>query len=69
MNTQTLLTVAEVAERLRCSLSGAYNHITTGRLKAYRVGSKKGYRVDEESLQAFLRARETGPELKHITLR
>jgi excisionase family DNA binding protein len=67
-----LLLVSEVAERLRCSHSMVYDHIAQGRLQAYKVGGKKGYRVSEEQLQAFLRGAETQaaadeePALKHV---
>jgi excisionase family DNA binding protein len=53
-----LLLVSEVAERLRCSQSMIYDHIAQGRLEAYRVGGKKGYRVSEEQLARFLERQE-----------
>jgi excisionase family DNA binding protein len=55
-----VLTVAEVAKRLRCSLSNAHALIAAGKLKAYRVGAGGGgLRVSEEHLQEFLRSAET----------
>jgi excisionase family DNA binding protein len=55
-----VLTVAEVASRLRCSLSNAHALIAAGKLKAYRVGAGGGgLRVSEEQLQEFLRRAET----------
>lgn len=68
-----LLTLRDVAKRLRCSLSNAYGLVERGELRAYRVGAKKGYRVSEEQLQAFLAAAETAgdslPPLSEITYR
>jgi excisionase family DNA binding protein len=66
----SLLTVAEVAERLRCSQSMVYEHVAQGRLAAYRVGAKKGYRFSEEQIEAFLEAsaigKEPEPPFKHV---
>ena len=51
-----ILTIQEVAERLRCSVSTVRQHITTGRLSAINLGtaSHKHYRVSESSLAEFL---------------
>jgi excisionase family DNA binding protein len=64
-----LLLVAEVAERLRCSISMVYDHIAQGRLKAYKVGGSKGYRVSEAQLEEFLRTSETQPPAEEAPLR
>jgi hypothetical protein len=49
-----------------------YAHIAQGRLKAHRIGGRKGYRVSEEQLEHFLRLTETRgalPEVvKHLRL-
>ena len=59
----TLMTVAEVKNRLRCSLSNVYNLIEAGELRCYRVGKGKGgIRVSERQLQDFLDSRETRPD-------
>src|SRR3990172_4189245 len=50
--TDTLLTVAEVARRLRLSEVTVRRHIRAGSLKAVRVG--RGIRVREEDLDTFI---------------
>ncbi len=74
-----LLTVAEVAARLRLSRTFVYQLINSGRLKACRFGVKGGaIRVLEEDLTAYTEdSRETGNagaslpsrpvRLKHLT--
>lgn len=76
-----MLTVSEVAERLKLSLSAIYELIADGQLPSVRLGPKKGaVRVTEEDLQAFIESRRTHPressgfskskriKLKHIKL-
>jgi len=47
-----LLTVAEVAEKLRVDRTTVYRWIKSGKLKAYRAGQQ--FRIDEEDLMNFL---------------
>jgi excisionase family DNA binding protein len=67
-----LLKLKQVAERLNCSLSNVYSLAATGELPIHRVGVKKGLRVAEDDLLAYLRkVRSEGMEiedenLKHI---
>jgi excisionase family DNA binding protein len=68
-----LMTVSEVARRLHCSLSNAYNLIRSSKLRAFRVGAgSAGLRVSEEQLQEFLARSMAPPEeidqapLKHL---
>ena len=50
-----MMTVAEIAKRLRVSLACAYALIDAGELACYRIGLRRGViRVSEEQLQAFL---------------
>ena len=49
-----MLRVKEVAARLGCSLSTAYQLIDSGRLLSHQVGMRKGIRVSEEDLRAYL---------------
>jgi excisionase family DNA binding protein len=49
-----MLRVRDVASRLNCSLSTVYVLIENGRLPAHRVGLRKGIRVSEEDLRAYL---------------
>ena len=52
-----MLTVPEVAERLRVAVSTVYSLVETGKLQAYRVGAHDGaIRVSEEQFQTYLEA-------------
>jgi len=56
MSDQRLLTVREVAERLRSSPETVRRWLRQGKLHGFRPGGTKlGYRVPEEELQRFLR--------------
>ena len=81
MSIPPLLRVAEVAERLRCSVSTVYGLIESGRLGHHRC---PGVRVSEQQLAEYVestkmdakREREPAgisrknsrPRLRHITL-
>lgn len=49
-----IFTVAEAAEYLRCDNSSVYRMINGGRLRSIRVGRKKGLRITEDALRAYL---------------
>lgn len=49
-----MLRVSEVAKRLALSLSSVYQLIESGRLKSHCVAMRKGIRVMEDDLAAFL---------------
>lgn len=53
-----VLTIAEVAHRLRCSVSTVRQHIARGRLAAVNLGTggHKHYRITESALADFLQA-------------
>jgi excisionase family DNA binding protein len=56
MTDQRLLTVREVAERLRSSPETVRRWLRQGKLHGFRPGGTKlGYRVPEDELQRFLR--------------
>jgi excisionase family DNA binding protein len=56
MNDQRLLTVREVAERLRSSPETVRRWLRQGKLRGFRPGGTKlGYRVPESELERFLR--------------
>ena len=68
-----MLTVADVAKRLRCSPSLVYALIARGRLAHHRLGLGRGaIRVTEAQLAAFLEGTAITPapsqpeELRHI---
>lgn len=73
-----LLTVREAAELLKCSATNVYSLIDSGLLPVVRVGNAKGYRIDPNDINAFIRDRKeakpgsqsndipTRPKLKHI---
>jgi excisionase family DNA binding protein len=61
MNEQRLLTVREVAERLRSSPETVRRWLRQGKLRGFRPGGTKlGYRVPESELQRFLRTAGEG---------
>jgi len=61
MNDQRLLTVREVAERLRSSPETVRRWLRQGKLRGFRPGGTKlGYRVPESELQRFRRAAAEG---------
>ena len=61
MNEQRLLTVREVAERLRSSPETVRRWLRQGKLRGFRPGGTKlGYRVPESELQRFLRVSGQG---------
>ncbi len=52
---EPLLTIPEVAERLRVSPRTVLDWLQTGQLRGYRPGGTRvGWRVSERDLQAFL---------------
>jgi excisionase family DNA binding protein len=55
MSEQRLLTVREVAERIRSSPETVRRWLRQGKLRGFRPGGTKlGYRVPESELQRFL---------------
>ncbi len=57
----TLMTVRDVATRLNCGLSTVYALVAAEELEAYRIGrGKAGLRFDEAMLNRFLEKRKTG---------
>lgn len=49
--------VPRAAELLGCSRSWVYRLVEDGRLKAYRIGSRKGLQITERSIRAYLESR------------
>jgi excisionase family DNA binding protein len=62
MTEERLLTVPEVADRLRLSVFTVRELLKEGRLRGFRLGgTKSGWRVSPEDLDAFIReSRERG---------
>ena len=61
MNEQRLLTVREVAERLRSSPETVRRWLRQGKLRGFRPGGTKlGYRVPESELQRFINVAQRG---------
>jgi excisionase family DNA binding protein len=60
----SLLTVVEVSQALRVSLSTVYKAIESGRLPAVRVGPG-AVRVDREALAAYLVAANSSRVTRH----
>ncbi len=71
MTDERLLTVPEVAERLRLSIFTVRELLKEGRLHGFRLGgTKSGWRLREDDLHAFIEARRNegrqgaaGPEV------
>jgi excisionase family DNA binding protein len=63
-DSQRLLNVAEVAERLRVSPWTIYRHVAAGELDAFRIGtSNRGpLRFEPEAVQRLLRPVGADPE-------
>lgn len=66
-----MLTVSEVADRLRVSPSTVYSLVESGVLECHRIGLGRGtIRVSEEQLQQFLQQSKVGrTEASPIALR
>jgi excisionase family DNA binding protein len=57
-----LLTVQQVAARLKMNPETVRRWLREGKLRGYLLGGdRSGYRVAEHDLDAFIRARGTGP--------
>ena len=52
--TQRLLTPAEIADRCQLSTKTVLRAIRSGRLRACRLGTRGGYRVVAEDLEAWI---------------
>ena len=67
MSEQRLLTVREVAERIRSSPETVRRWLRAGKLRGFRLGGTKlGYRVPEGELERFLAESE---EMRTVTER
>ncbi len=49
--------VQTAAARLGCTVSWVYKLVTSGRLVAFRIGSRKGLQVTVRSIEAYLASR------------
>lgn len=56
-----LLNVAQVRTWLNCSRSFVYKLVADGKLKARRIGDKKGIRVFRSSVSAYLAKKRNFP--------
>lgn len=72
-----MMTVREVADRLKCAASTVYQLVETGRLGAFHIGPNGGsIRVSEDQLKQYLEdccslprvpvRKPPRPRLKHI---
>jgi excisionase family DNA binding protein len=57
MQDEKMLTVEEVAERMRVNEKTVRNWIASGELPAFPIG-KRGYRISESDLRIFVDARK-----------
>ena len=62
-NNQTLFTVQEVSQRLRCSRALVYLLCEKGKLSHHRLGLGRGtIRISESDLESFLQAAHVEPQ-------
>ncbi len=57
MQDDKMLTVEEVAERMRVNEKTVRNWIASGELPAFPIG-KRGYRISETDLRSFIETRK-----------
>jgi excisionase family DNA binding protein len=57
MDKNTLLTVTDVAERLRVSPETVREWLRTGELQGYNLGGQAGWRIPEGAISQLLAAR------------
>jgi excisionase family DNA binding protein len=57
MQDEKMLTVVEVAERMRVNEKTVRNWIASGELLAFPIG-KRGYRISESDFRSFVDARK-----------
>jgi excisionase family DNA binding protein len=57
MQDDKMLTIEEVAERMRVNEKTVRNWIASGELPAFPIG-KRGYRISETDLRKFVEARK-----------
>ena len=57
MQDEKMLTVEEIAERMRVNEKTVRNWITSGELPAFPIG-KRGYRISESDFRMFVDARK-----------
>ena len=51
---EKLLRIDQAAARLNCSKSWIYRLVTDGKLSLLKIGPKRGYRIPESSLDAYV---------------
>ncbi|MGE5483697.1 MAG: helix-turn-helix domain-containing protein [Ignavibacteriales bacterium] len=51
------LTVMDIAELLQCTPQHIYSEIGLGRLKAIKIGRRKGIRIHRNELEAWVKGR------------
>jgi CTP synthase len=59
---ERFLTLEDIAERLKVSISTARRWVKSGELRALKVGNRGQYRISEEDLEGFLAETEVEPE-------
>jgi excisionase family DNA binding protein len=66
--TERFLTPSDIAEQCQLSTKTVLRAIRSGRLRAYRLGTRGGYRVDAEDLEAWIAASRLEPESHAVSL-
>ena len=65
--TERLLTPADIAEQCQLSTKTVLRAIRSGRLRACRLGTRGGFRVAAEDLEAWIAASMVAPEARGVT--
>ncbi len=63
---ERMLTLEDVADRLKVSISTARRWVKSGDLKALKVGNRGQYRISQEDLEAFLAGHEIASEVLDV---
>ena len=53
-NYDKVLTVSQVKAKLNCSKTQVYDMINAGKLRSFRVGEKKGFRIYESDVEKVM---------------
>lgn len=51
---ETILTVKDVCEMLKCGTSHVYNMVNSGKIPAFRLGDRKGIRIKESDVKKVM---------------
>jgi excisionase family DNA binding protein len=59
-DSDSILTINQVSARLSCSRAHVYNMIESGRLPAFKIGEKRGFRIYERDVNHIMSEQMAG---------